>query len=163
MTQVLGAACDNRSPCPEKQWMAPEVSLMWPSHIQGAPPHPCAPSPASPHPGCQRDNCQEKHDPGSFHTQAWSSRWEKNLPVLQVLLLLIVLILLRGGEKQNQTFDCTEEEKKRIRKEKECLLWETHIWMIQQATKISNRAAANLLLGEGKPSRSTTKGWDWMS
>lgn len=89
---------------------------------------------------------------------------EKNLSFLQVLLLLIVLISLCGGEKQNQTFDCTEEKKKSKERKRVPSVGDTHL-NDSTGYKVLNRAAANLLLGEGKPSRcsstgdrSTTKG-----
>lgn len=110
----------DRPPCPAKPC---HQGL----HYVTKPHSGCSPTPSCTFPSLPTSRMaarQLRGETRSFHTQARSSRWEKNLPFLQVLLLLRVLILLCGGEKQNQTFDCTEGEKKRIRKEKECHTFE---------------------------------------
>lgn len=93
------------------------------------------PLPRSPHPGPQRGACQEKRDPGSFHTQAWSSRRKKKtlLSTSSSITNSFDFIMWRWETKPDIWLNW--EKKKKGKKKSAFCEGYTFEWLIQQARK----------------------------
>lgn len=121
------------------------------------------PLPRSPHPGPQRGACQEKRDPGSFHTQAWSSRRKKKtlLSTSSSITNSFDFIMWRWETKPDIWLNWGKKKKKE--RKRVLSVRDTHLndWFnrLESLGSWLSRAAANLSFGPGKPSRCSSAGW----